>query len=62
MQDPVRAMLKDEVRGLSPHVCKERFLDKLTVAYLVDGLMFLPCKFPILIDSIFFEEISNFVT
>ena len=35
--------------------------DKLTVTNFVDRFVFFPCQFPILIDSVFFEEVSNFV-
>lgn len=29
---------------------------------LIDSMMLLPCQVSVLVDSIFFEEIANFVT
>jgi hypothetical protein len=51
---------------LRQKVCHDTFItsdlfDKLTVTNFVDGFVFLPCQFPILIESVFFEEESNFV-
>jgi hypothetical protein len=63
MRGLVRAMLTRPAKGLlSAHGCNVRLLNKLTMAYLIDGFMFLFDEFPSLINSPFFQKVSNFVT
>jgi len=61
----VELQVADE--GLEPVIlqcdfaeCGVQFVQCMT--YLVDGSVFLPCKSPILVNSIFFQKISDFVT